>query len=49
MNTSMVTYDSRVAYVSQQQQQYQEGTTLGSIQYVRVLRDIIFMDYGPVS
>jgi hypothetical protein len=49
MNTSMITYDSYVAYVFQQQQESQEGTTLKSIQYVGVLRDIILMDYGLVS
>ncbi len=49
MNTSMATYDSSVASVFQQQQESQEGTTLGSVQYVGVLRDIILMDYGPVS
>jgi hypothetical protein len=48
MNTSMVTYESSVASVFQQQQ-FQEGTTLGSIQYVGVLRDIILVDYGPIS
>lgn len=34
MNTSMATYDSGVAFVFQQQQKFQKGTTLGSIQYM---------------
>jgi hypothetical protein len=45
----MATYDSRVAYVFQQQQNSHEGTTFGPIQCVGVLKEIILMDYGPIS
>ncbi len=47
--TTMATYDSRVASIFQHPQATNEGTTLGSIQYVGVLKDIILLNYGPVS
>ncbi len=47
--TTMATYDSRVTSIFQQPQTTHEGTTLGSIQYVGVLKDIILLDYGPIS
>jgi hypothetical protein len=47
--TTMATYDSRVASIFQQPQATHEGITLGSIQYVDVLKDTILLDYGLVS
>jgi len=47
--TTMATYDFGVASIFQQPQATHEGTTLSSIQYVGVLKDIILLDYGPVS
>ncbi len=47
-NTS-ATYDSGVASVFHQEQQSTEGTRLGALQYVGILKDIILLDYGPIS
>jgi hypothetical protein len=47
--TTMATYDFGVVSIFQQPQATHEGTTLGSIQYVGVLKDIILLDYGHVS
>ncbi|CAK9271840.1 unnamed protein product [Sphagnum jensenii] len=47
--TTMATYDSGVTSVFQQPQATNEGMTLGSIQYVGVLKDIILLNYRPVS
>jgi hypothetical protein len=47
--TTMATYDSRVASIFQQPHATNESMTLGSIQYVGVLKDIILLNYGPVS
>ncbi len=47
-NTS-ATYDSGVALVFHQEQQSTEGTRLGALQYVGILKDIILLDYGPIS
>jgi hypothetical protein len=49
VETPRATYDSWVAFVFRQQQNLHEGTTLGPIQYIKVLRDIIRLNYGPVS
>jgi len=46
---TMATYDSRVASIFQQPHATNEGMTLGSIQYVGVLKDIILLNYRPVS
>jgi hypothetical protein len=43
--TTMATYDSGVAFIFQQPQATNEGMTLGSIQYVGVLKDIILLNY----
>jgi len=45
----MATYDSRVVFIFRQQQSLHEGTTLGPIQYLKVARDIICLNYGPMS
>jgi len=45
----MATYDFGVASIFQQPQVTNEGMTLGSIQYVGVLKDIILLNYRPVS
>ncbi len=47
-NTS-ATYDFGVASVFHQEQQSTEGTRLGALQYVGILKDIILLDYGPIS
>ncbi len=47
--TTMATYDFGVASIFQQPQATHEGIALGSIEYVGVLKDIILLDYGPVS
>jgi hypothetical protein len=47
--TTMATYDFRVASIFQQPQATHQGTTLGSIQYVGVLKNIILLNYGPIS
>jgi hypothetical protein len=47
--TTRATYDSGVTYIFQQPHATNEGMTLGSIQYVVVLKDIILLNYGPVS
>jgi hypothetical protein len=49
VETRMATYDYGVTSIFQQPQATHEGTTLGSIQYVGVLKDIILLDYGPIS
>ncbi len=41
-------YDSGTTSVFRQQQGTNEGTTLGLIQYVGVLKDIVLLDYGPI-
>jgi hypothetical protein len=46
--TTMATYDFGVAYIFQQPHATNEGMTLGSIQYVVILKDIILLNYGPV-
>ncbi len=47
--TTMATYDSKVALIFQQEQQSLKGNTFGIIQYVGVLRDIILLNYEPIS
>ncbi len=47
--TTMTTYDFKVASIFQQPHATNEGVTLGSIQYVGVLKDIILLNYGPMS
>ncbi len=47
-NTS-ATYDSGIVSVFHQEQQSPEGTRLGALQYVGILKDIILLDYGPIS
>ncbi len=47
--TTMATYDFGVVSIFEQPQATHESTTLGSIQYVGVLKDIILLDYGHVS
>ncbi len=46
---TMATYDFGVALVFQQEQVSKEGTTLGPIHYVGILKNIIVLDYGLVS
>jgi len=41
-------YDSGITSVFRQQQGTNEGTTLGLIQYVGVLKDIVLLDYGTI-
>jgi hypothetical protein len=47
-NTS-ATYDSGVASIFHQKQQSTKGTRLGVLQYVGISKDIILLDYGPIS
>jgi hypothetical protein len=47
--TTMATYDFGVASIFQQPHVTNEGMTLGSIQYVGVLKDIILLNYGSMS
>jgi hypothetical protein len=48
-NNTSATYDSGVASVFHQEQQSTVGTRLGVLQYVGILKDIILLDYGPIS
>jgi hypothetical protein len=47
-NTS-ATYDSGVASIFHQEQQSTEGTRLGVLQYVGILKDVILLNYGLIS
>jgi hypothetical protein len=47
--TTIATYDFGVASIFQQPHATNEGMTFGSIQYVGVLKEIILLNYRPMS